>query len=109
MHNAHDQELISPGNVLDEASLQEIFMETPLIQEVKACPRFITKIPVEFNEASKVIFENISKNKIMLICNMASDLPFIWHKVLHITVFYSSGFVSLLFLDLHVNTDTVSW
>lgn len=45
----------------------------------------------------------------MLICNMASDLPFIWSKILHITVFYSSGFVSLLFLDVYVDTDTASW
>lgn len=84
-------------------------METPVIQEVKACPRLITETPVEFKKVSKGIFEIISKNKIIPICNMASDLPFIWSKILHITVRYSSGFVSLLFLDLYVNTDTVSW
>lgn len=49
MDNAHDQELRSPGNVMDEASLQGVFMETTVIQEVKACPRFITETPVEFN------------------------------------------------------------
>lgn len=95
--------------VRDEARLQGIFMETPVIQEVKACPRLITETPVEFKKVSKGIFEIISKNKIIPICNMASDLPFIWSKILHITVCYSSGFVSLLFLDLYVNTDTVSW
>lgn len=56
MHNAHDQELRSPGNVTDEASLQGIVVETPVTEEVKACPRFITETPVEFNTVSKGIF-----------------------------------------------------
>lgn len=106
MDNVHDQELRSPES---EASLWGIFMETPVIQEVKPCPRFITETPVEFNTVSKGVYEIISKNKIMFIFNMASDLPFIWSKILHITFCYSSGFVSLLFLNLYVDTDTVSW
>lgn len=44
---------------MDEASLLRIFMETPIIQEVKACLRFITETPVEFNKVSKGIFEII--------------------------------------------------
>lgn len=94
---------------MDEASLQGIFMETPVIQEVKVHPRFITGTPVEFNTVSKGIFETTSNNKIMFICSMASDLPFIWSKILHITVCYSSGFVPLLFLDAYVDNDTASW
>lgn len=109
MHNAHDQELRSPGNVTDEASLQGIFMETPDIQEAKACSRFITETSVEFNTVSKGVFEIISKNKIILIFNTASDLPFIWSKIQHITSCYSSCFVSLLFLDLYVDNDAVTW
>lgn len=40
---------------------------------------------------------------------MASVLPFIQGEILHIKVYYISGFVSLLFLDPYVDTDTVSW
>lgn len=36
-------------------------METPVTQEVKACPRFITETLAEFNTVSKGIFETIKK------------------------------------------------
>lgn len=78
---------------------------------VNVCPRFITETPVDFNTMNGDILDMISKNRIMLI------LSFTWFPLylsfgvkLYILKFATvQFFVSLLFLDPYVDTDTVSW